>query len=490
MAKNLKGWNLLCSYTKLDPKLFSFVTPHHCENPRLQIFNNQLANELGFYTAGVSNHELALVFSGNQVPGGAKPFAQAYAGHQFGHFTMLGDGRASILGEQQTPGGEIFDIQFKGSGQTPYSRRGDGKATLYSMLREYLISEAMHSLGIPTSRSLAVVATGEKVHRASIHDGAVLTRVASSHIRVGTFEYVARFVPKALPQFFDYTINRHYPELKTENEKEKSLLFFQKAMEAKIRLVVNWLRVGFIHGVMNTDNTTISGETIDYGPCAFLNHYNPAQVYSSIDLQGRYAFGNQPSIAYWNLGCLASALLPLIDKNRTTAIEKATRVLEAFEPYFKEEWKKMMMGKFGFEEDKDGDNDLIDRFVIWMKNNKADYTNSFLALEMDDEWCSHFEQYQTETFKQFKSDWTARVNKNSGRIEHARKLMQASNPSFIPRNHNVENALVKASEKTNLQQFQELFKVLQNPYLRTNTPDRLQLPPIDGDAGYQTFCGT
>ncbi len=484
------GWNLMSSYTKLDPKLFSFVKPNQCQNPGLVMFNLKLANELGLIASGYSNHDLALLFSGNKIPYGSKPFAQAYAGHQFGHFNVLGDGRAIILGEQYTPQGKLFDIQFKGSGQTPYSRRGDGKATLYSMLREYLISEAMHSLGIPTSRSLSVVATGEMVQREVIHQGAVLTRVASSNIRVGTFEYVARFVAEALPQFFDYTINRHYPEIQAENPMDRPLLFFQKVMEAKIKLVVNWFRVGFTHGVMNTDNTTISGETIDYGPCAFLNHYNPGQVFSSIDHQGRYAFGNQPSIAYWNLGCLAYALLPLIDGKRDAAIEKATSTLEAFWPHFMEEWKKMMMSKFGFEEENEGDNKLIDRFLIWMKEKKADYTNSFLALEMDDRWCSHLELFQTESFKRIKSEWIERVKKNPGGMDAAKTLIQVSNPSFIPRNHIVEHVLLQASENQDMEPFQELLLILQNPFNRTTVPTFFQLPPPDGDEGYQTFCGT
>jgi uncharacterized protein YdiU (UPF0061 family) len=454
------------------------------------IFNHELASELGLDSDNVEIEELALLFSGNKLPAETKPFAQAYAGHQFGHFTMLGDGRAVLLGEHLAPDGKLLDIQFKGSGQTPYSRRGDGKANLYSMLREYIISEAMHFLNIPTSRSLAVVTTGEKVQREFVHDGAVLTRVASSHIRVGTFEYVARFVPEALKQFFDYTLSRHYPELQAENEMEKPILFFQKVMEEKIRLVVNWLRVGFIHGVMNTDNTTISGETIDYGPCAFLNNYNPAQVFSSIDHQGRYAFGNQPSIAYWNLGCLASALLPLVDENQNIAIEKATQALERFEPIFKDEWQKMMNGKFGFENQQDGDSKLIDKFIVWMKVNKADYTNSFLALEMDEKWCSHFEEFKTESFKEIKSEWIERVKRNPGGLDAAKNLMQASNPSFIPRNHIVEHALLQASEKKNMKPSLELLEIWKNPYTRTTIPNYFQFPPSDGDDGYQTFCGT
>jgi len=321
------------TYLALPGELFTVCPPTPVSQPQLVAFNDSLANELGLSTSNIQPDELADIFSGNVLPEGAASLAQAYSGHQFGHFSRLGDGRALLLGEQITPDGRRYDLQLKGSGPTPYSRRGDGLATLSAMLREYLISEAMHALGIPTTLSLAVVVTGEPVYREQVQPGAVLTRVAKSHIRVGTFEHISQFSSvETLKVFTEYVLKRHYPELlQTENP---VLSFLQKVIEKQTDLIVSWMRVGFIHGVMNTDNMAVSGETIDYGPCAFMNAYKPETVFSSIDTGGRYAFGNQPEMALWNLTRLAESLLPLIDTDIKKAIAKAEDVLNSFQHLF------------------------------------------------------------------------------------------------------------------------------------------------------------
>ena len=344
--QNHIGWNFNNSYIKLLDRLFSKQLPATVPTPRMVYFNDELADTLDLDFSAVSENDKAQLFSGNILPTGAAPIAQAYAGHQFGHFTMLGDGRAILLGEHLTPNNKLFDIQLKGAGQTAYSRRGDGKATLRSMLREFLISEAMHHLGIPTSRSLAVVNTGEKVYREEVHEGAVLTRVMSSHIRVGTFEYISNFLDVAtLQEFTNYVIKRHYPEL-AENA-NPPLALLKAVMNKQIDLVINWLKVGFIHGVMNTDNMSIAGETFDYGPCAFMNNYHPDTDFSSIDVQGRYAFGKQPGIVQWNLVCLAETLIPLIDKDADKAVKMAQKVINSFPAIYQEKWWQMNGLKLG-----------------------------------------------------------------------------------------------------------------------------------------------
>ena len=343
------GWNLQSSYTQISDKLISELKPDAVTNPSTVIVNNELAKKLGLNFKGMSKKDLSNLFSGNTLPHGSKPFAQAYAGHQFGQFTILGDGRAHIVGEQVTPDGEIFDIQYKGSGRTPYSRGGDGKAALGPMLREYLISEAMYHLGIPTTRSLAVVETGEKVYREVPLKGSILTRVASSHIRIGTFQFLAAHKDyDGMQALLDFSIKRHFRNINFS--KNVAIEFIQSVMQKQIKLIVDWMRVGFIHGVMNTDNSTISGETIDYGPCAFMDSYDAKTVFSSIDTQGRYSFANQPSIIHWNLVRLAESLLPLIDKNEKKSIEIAQNTLNEFSSLFKNEWLQMMRKKIGIED--------------------------------------------------------------------------------------------------------------------------------------------
>ena len=487
MSTNIRkhNWQLENTYASLPAVFFSLQQPVPVAKPEIVCFNERLANDLGL---GFLNHEKennAGYFSGNKIPNGAQPLAQAYAGHQFGHFTMLGDGRAILLGEQIDPTGKRFDIQLKGSGQTPYSRRGDGRATLYSMLREYLISESIHHLGIPTSRSLSVVSTGEQVFRGEMHNGAVLTRTADSHIRVGTFEYARNFGSiKDVQALTTYTIQRHYPEITATDNPALELL--KAVMHRQIDLVVNWMRVGFIHGVMNTDNMSIGGETIDYGPCAFMNSYNPGTVFSSIDTHGRYAFGNQSYIAQWNLAVFASALLPLISENQEKSVALAQEVIEGFQHTFTEKWYDMMYGKLGILHPTDKDKDLVDGLLSLMETNGSDYTQVFLALQLGKEPDESL--FNSEEFKGWVQKWK-KEHLGDERKVPGLALMHKLNPKVIPRNHWVENVL-EAAVEGNMAPFNQLLSILSKPY--DNPPDGLQFQriPEGFDARYQTFCGT
>ncbi len=479
------SWQLEQTYASLPAGFFTRLSPVPVAKPETVCYNEILANDLGLGFLKNEKDAIAAYFSGNDIPDGAEPLAQAYAGHQFGHFTMLGDGRAILLGEQIDPSGNRFDIQLKGSGQTPYSRRGDGRATLYSMLREYLISESMYHLGIPTTRSLAVVSTGEKVFREEIHNGALLTRVAASHIRVGTFEYARNFCStEDLHALTSYTIQRHYPEITDSDNPPLELL--KAVMHKQIDLVVTWMRVGFIHGVMNTDNMSIAGETIDYGPCAFMNAYDPKTVYSSIDRYGRYAFGNQSSIAQWNLTAFANALLPIISDKQERAIQLAREVIDGFEHTFTEKYYAMMFAKLGILHPSDKDKDLVDELLSLMEANRADYTQVFIAIQQDKvAGISFFEQ---EEFKHWKQKWGNAQLRDAAK-KSAFELMNKHNPKLIPRNHWVEDAL-KAAVIGNLTPFSQLLSTLSKPY--DSHPDELQFQQIpEGfDAHYQTFCGT
>jgi len=388
------------------------------------------------------------------------------------------------LGEHLVNNDNRFDIQFKGSGRTSFSRGGDGRAALGPMLREYIISEAIHSLNIPTTRSLAVVKTGEKVVRENLLQGAILTRVASSHLRVGTFQYIAATQNiENLNTLVDYTVNRHYPEIKTSNSKALDLL--NLVMEKQCQLVINWMRVGFIHGVMNTDNMAISGETIDYGPCAFMDHYDPKTVFSSIDKFGRYAFSNQPPITKWNLARFAECLIPLIDKNEDTAIKLATDLIDNFQNIYEDKWLNMMRDKLGlFGEDKN-DKKLINDLFNWMEKNKADYTNTFCNL-MD---INSDEIYKNNDFIDWKNEWKKRSELNNSTKEKQTRLMKKNNPTVIPRNHKVEEALAEA-DKGSLDKIKKLLAILKNPYDNQNNIEEYQTPAPSSNEKYQTFCGT
>jgi uncharacterized protein YdiU (UPF0061 family) len=426
------------------------------------------------------------MFAGNLLPEGSDTIAQAYAGHQFGHFTMLGDGRAIVIGEHISKNNKRFDIQFKGSGKTPFSRNGDGRAALGPMLREYIISEAMHGLNIPTTRSLAVVKTGEDVIRETPLPGAILTRVAASHIRVGTFQYMtATKDEKNLKTLADYTIDRHYPNIKNSNTAALDLL--KIVIEKQAKLVTDWMRVGFIHGVMNTDNMTISGETIDYGPCAFMDAYDPETVFSSIDQHGRYAYFNQPGITKWNLARFAETLIPLINDNKDKAIEIATETINSFAEIYKKKWLQMMHNKLGLLGKDSKDENLIIDLLTWMHQNKADYTNTFCFLM--NEKVQEDKIYKEESFLGWKQQWKERLKLNNNSPEKSLKLMRSANPLVIPRNHKVEEALV-AANNDDLNPIKNLLKVLKKPYENQKGISEYQPHAPASDKKYQTFCGT
>lgn len=480
------GWHLEHTYAGL-PRLFhERVEPTPVAAPRLVVLNRPLAVALGLDPELLASEEGAAVFAGNQLPPGAVPLAQAYAGHQFGHFTTLGDGRAILLGEQITPRGERSDLQLKGSGPTPFSRRGDGRAALGPMLREHIISEAMHALGIPTTRSLAVAATGETVYRQTPLPGAVLTRVAASHLRVGTFEWAAALRDEAaLRALVDYALRRHYPERADAENPARSLL--EAVMERQAALIARWMTVGFIHGVMNTDNMAISGETIDYGPCAFMDAYDPATVFSSIDRRGRYAYGNQPGIAQWNLTCLANALLPLLDPVEARASEAATETLSGFATQFEAQWLAAMRRKLGLFTAEPEDKALIGSLLAWMQHAKADFANTFAGLSTEEE--ADAARGSDDDFLRWHAGWRARLARQPQSKQESAALRQASNPAFIPRNHRVEEALA-AAEQGELGVMERLLEVLSSPYDHAKDAPGYREPAPDAGVGYQTFCGT
>jgi uncharacterized protein YdiU (UPF0061 family) len=451
------GWNFDNSYARLPESLYARLNPIPVRAPRMAVFNRPLSESLGLDTHVLEGEEGAAIFGGNRIPEGAEPIAQAYSGHQFGYFTKLGDGRAILLGEHITPGSERFDIQLKGSGRTPFSRRGDGRAALGPMLREYIISEALHALGIPTTRSLAVVTTGEKVFRETALPGAVLTRVAASHIRVGTFESLAaRGDREGIRTLAEYTIQRHYPDLITADN--PYLALFYAVMERQASLVAKWLHVGFIHGVMNTDNMALSGETIDYGPCAFMDAYDPATVFSSIDLDGRYAYGNQANIAQWNLARFAETLLPLLHEEQEKAIRLAEEAITSFPEIFRRYRFSGMRAKLGlFTEDGD-DGALMEDLLTCMHQGHADYTNTFRDLVA--ETLADAPLFRSAAFTEWYRRWQDRLARQPQSAEASRALMRAHNPAFIPRNHRVEEALEAAVEGKDFTVMAQLLDVL------------------------------
>ncbi len=480
------GWHFDNSYTRLPDIMMSKIKPIPVKKPKLVILNSDLSNELGLNFSNTKTEILSSLLSGNILPKKSNCIAQAYAGHQFGYFTILGDGRAIVIGEHVTKNNKRFDIQFKGSGRTPFSRNGDGRAALGPMLREYIISEAMYALGIPTTRSLAVVKTGETVHREKPLEGAILTRVASSHIRVGTFQYlVAKDNKKNLKTLLEYTIDRHYPEIKKSNTPVIDLL--KIVIKKQAELVTDWMRIGFIHGVMNTDNMTISGETIDYGPCAFMDTYNPQTVFSSIDLQGRYSFFNQPGITKWNLARFAESLILLIHENKEEAIKIATDTVNSFDEFYKKNWLDMMRKKLGLFGEESNDESLIFNLLSWMHQNKADYTNTFCFLMNEDFAKSNI--YKNQDFINWKEQWQKRLNLKNNSYEKSLKLMHSSNPLIIPRNHKVEEAL-EAANNGNFDKINNLVEILKNPYQSHKKNSEYCFPAPKSDKKYQTFCGT
>ena len=480
------GWRFDNTYSNLPDSFISKISPIPVKSPELIIFNYNLAEELGLNFSLINKNELSKLFSGNSLPEGSEAIAQAYAGHQFGHFTMLGDGRAVLMGEHISKNNERFDIQFKGSGKTPFSRNGDGRAALGPMLREYIISEAMHALNIPTTRSLTVVKTGEDVIRENTLQGAILTRVASSHLRVGTFQFIAtRKKENELKTLINYTINRHYPNIK--QSKNQALDLLKVLIEKQTNLVINWMRVGFIHGVMNTDNMSISGETIDYGPCAFMDSYDPQTVFSSIDQFGRYSYSNQPSITKWNLARFAECLIPLIDPNKDKAIEIATEAINDFDKNYEIKWVNMMRDKLGLFGQDQKDLVLILDLLTWMHKNKADYTNTFCVLMNDNVQKNKI--YSDKNFIIWKKRWEERLKLNNNTPEKFLKLMRSVNPLIIPRNHKVEEVL-EAANNNDLSPLKKLIKVLETPYEKLQENIDYQSPAPIGNKKYQTFCGT
>jgi len=470
------------SYARLPERMFTPMAPTPVRAPTLIALNDALAAELGLDADALRGPEGVAMLAGTRVPEGAAPLAQAYAGHQFGGWSpQLGDGRAILLGEVVDTGGRRRDIQLKGAGRTPYSRMGDGRAWLGPVLREYIVSEAMHALGIPTTRALAAVATGEDVFRESRLPGAVLTRVAASHIRVGTFQYfAARRDTEALQALTDHAIARHYPQA------EGAMGLLQAAVAAQARLVAQWMGVGFIHGVMNTDNMAISGETIDYGPCAFMDRYHPQTVYSSIDQYGRYAFNKQADIAVWNLAQLGSALLPLMGADENAAIEEATAVLHAFPDLFKEEWLAVFRAKIGLSTAEPEDPELIHQLLDRMSATGADFTNTFRALA---EGTARRQFSDPAAFDGWAEAWQARLARD-GQDAAARKArMRAANPAIIPRNHRVEE-VIQAGVAGDFAPFNQFMSAVLQPYEAKAEFSDYTAPPKPSEEVRQTFCGT
>jgi len=486
MMDRMAGWNLEHTYAALPPLFHAPATPTPVREPRLVVFNRPLATGLGLDAEALDGPEGAAIFAGNAIPAGGRPIAQAYAGHQFGYFTALGDGRAILLGEQVTPSGSRVDIQLKGPGRTPFSTRGDGRAAVGPMLREYIVSEAMHALGIPTTRSLAVAATGEAVYRDARLDGAVLTRVAASHIRVGTMQWAAAHQDReALQALADYTLARHYPEL--AGAAEPYIALFDAILERQARLIARWQLVGFIHGVMNTDNMALSGETIDYGPCAFMDRYDPATVFSSIDSGGRYAYVNQPPIAHWNLARLAEAMLPLFDADGDRAAERATARLDRFPGLFDQHWLDGMRAKLGLCTPDAGDKALVDDLLDWMHDRSADFTNTFASLTVGRPVADGAPA--DAAFEGWHRRWMARRASQPQPAAEAEGLMRRHNPAVIPRNHQVEAALQAAAGDGDLSVTERLLDVLATPYDHDRDLGAFRAPAPDARP-YRTFCGT
>lgn len=480
------GWKLEHTYQELPEIFYSKVDPTPVKAPEIAILNDSLIKDLGLNPAFFKTEEGINVLAGNLIPEKARPIAQSYAGHQFGNFTRLGDGRAILLGEQITPDGRRIDIQYKGSGPTPYSRGGDGRAALGPMLREYIISEAMHALGIPTSRSLAVVTTGEDIQREVSFPGAILMRSASSHLRVGTFEFASHWGEKEdVKALLDYSINRHDPDvLGAENP---YLAFFEMVALKQAKLISQWQLVGFIHGVMNTDNVTISGESIDYGPCAFMDAYNPNTVFSSIDVNGRYAYHNQPPIGGWNLARFAEAILPFFDEDEETAVQKGEIVLNMYIHMYETMWLSGMRKKLGFRRALEEDESLIKELLDVMALYKADYTNTFIGLTFGNFVGQVV--YHTKEFRNWHTRWEKRLEKENRSKDEIRELMRTNNPAVIPRNHRVEEAIEAAVQDGDYTVTERLLDVLKDPFAHSKEQKEYAKVPVQTEP-YQTFCGT
>jgi uncharacterized protein YdiU (UPF0061 family) len=490
MVENPDGLSFRHGYAALPERFWQAVSPTPVSAPRLLSFNSVLAAELGV-EALLQGEAATAMFAGNLVPAGARPIAMAYAGHQFGHFVpQLGDGRAILLGEVVDVHGQVRDLQLKGAGPTAFSRNGDGRAAIGPVLREYLVSEAMHALGIPTTRALAAVATGDQVFREGAVPGAVLARVAASHVRIGTFQYfAARADLDALHLLTHFVIQRHYPALAASERPALALLEAVIARQAE--LVARWMHVGFVHGVMNTDNTSLSGETLDYGPCAFLDEYHPDKVFSSIDRHGRYAFGNQAAVMRWNLARLAECLLPVIDVDPEAALPLASACLDAFPEQFRQAWLAGMRRKLGLATEGDEDEALCQDLLAAMQAVEADYTLTFRGLALAAAGASHASVPplpKSPAFDAWQARWRERLAREGGSTDPA-AMMRRENPAVIPRNHQVHAALL-AAEQGDLAPFESLLAAIRQPFDDGPRSQAFMQAPQPAQRITQTFCGT
>lgn len=487
MTQDTKNLKLENTYCELPNIFYSKEIPQNILNPKLVEFNKELAEDLGLDLTFLNSDEGMQFLVGNKLLEGSTPIAQAYAGHQFGHFTMLGDGRAILLGEFISRDGERFDIQLKGAGKTKYSRGGDGKAALGPMLREYIISEGMYGLKIPTTRSLAIVSTGQNVIREEILKGALLVRIAKSHIRVGTFQFARNFGSvEELKKLADYTLDRHFE--KDTYEGNPYLYLLKGVINNQAKLISKWQLVGFIHGVMNTDNMTISGETIDYGPCAFMDSYDINTVFSSIDINGRYAYGNQPKIGIWNLTRFAESLLPLLDDDIDNAIKIAEDVLSNYGKVYNEYYYNGMRAKLGLFNKEENDEKLILELLTIMNTYKADYTNTFLNLTLDN--LEEMNIFKSEEFKKWYESWQARLARQNESMDEVKELMKSNNPIVIPRNHIVEKGIKAAVNNNDYSVINNFLEVLKNPYDYSNIDEEYSKIPEASACPYKTYCGT
>lgn len=477
------GFNFETTYKNLSSHFYTETVPEKSSDPEILLFNSRLADSLGLDKNALNSENGAAALTGNEIIGDT-PLAMAYAGHQFGQFTMLGDGRALLLGEHLHQG-ERYDVQLKGSGRTEYSRSGDGRAPLGPMLREYIISEAMHALGVPTTRSLAVTLTGDVIMREQALKSAVLTRVAGSHLRAGTFQYAVIESEEAVKELADYAIERHYPDFSGKDNKYE--LFLEAVVHAQSYLIAKWQSIGFIHGVMNTDNMAISGETIDYGPCAFMDYYDPKTVFSSIDVQGRYQFRNQPGIAQWNLAKFAETLIPLLDEDQDKAIEIAQQKLDNYKDLYQTYWLTNMVNKLGIVKPEESDVELVLEFLEILEDEGLDHTSTFRALSLDR--ISDINVNDEETFNAWAVKWQTALEKNDQSKEDAYRLMKSVNPAVIPRNHLVEEALFYAVKTDDYSKVEKLNEIFKDPF-NDNHDEYYKRPPRDEEMIQNTFCGT
>ncbi|MDE2739300.1 MAG: YdiU family protein [Paracoccaceae bacterium] len=482
------------SYSSLPERFYARLTPTKVSRPELIKINSELAAELGLDPSKLATEQAIEVFAGNRVPGKSKPIALAYAGHQFGGWVpSLGDGRAILLGELRNQSGHLYDLQLKGSGPTPFSRNGDGRAWLGPVIREYIVSEAMHNLGIPSTRTLSVVSTGERVFRERPYPGGILTRVARSHIRVGTFQYFyAREDHDALKLLADYLIDRNYPELKKSENPLLSLLV--QVVEGQAKLISEWMAVGFIHGVMNTDNTSLSCETIDFGPCAFMDRFQSAKVFSSIDHNGRYAYANQPMIAHWNLAQFATTLIPILEDEKETAIKKVTDIINRFPQLYLDNWLSIFGKKLGMENPGNEDFEFITDFLNILEKAEADFTLTFRTLSTVP--ARNLQSYHFENFAvspnlilEWIPIWLERLNREKASESERLLSMQKINPAYIPRNHQIEKAIVEGVEG-NFDRFNTMVEMLKSPYTQQQGYEEFEKTPETNEVVTKTFCGT